>query len=119
MSAIIIDTFAAGRPPKSQVVIRRPPPIKGHPRAHISDDLTEDPRPDVNTQASGSSTILSNDASSSTTDDPPDELTRIRSLLRPPPIPGLDDWGIPRQSTEPCDPAIEASFHIFVHSTHF
>jgi len=103
----------AGRPPKSQVVIRRPPPIKGHPRAHISDDLTEDLQPDANAQASGSSTVLSNDASSSTTDDSPDELTRIRSLLRPPPIPGLDDWGIPRQSTEPCDPAIEAKLAQF------
>ena len=113
MSTIIIDTFAVGRLPKSQVVIRRPPLIKGHPRAHISDDLTEDPRPDANAQASGSSTILLNDASSSTIDEPSDELTRIRSLLRPPPIPGLDDWGIPPQSSEPCEPAIEVNLSHF------
>jgi len=106
----------AGRQPKSQVVIRRPPPMKSHPRAHISDDIVEDPRIATNAQA-GSST-LSNDAIPSTdqraaTDDPPDELTRIRSLLRPPPIPGLEDWGIPPQSTEPCDPVIEAKLAQF------
>jgi hypothetical protein len=37
----------------------------------------------------------------------PDELSEIRSLLRPPPIPGVDDWGIPPESTEPYDPAIK------------
>lgn len=111
--------FSAGRPTKSQVVIRRPPPIKNHPRAHISDDLADDPRPSPNAQASGSS-ALPNDvlsSSASTADDPPDELTRIRSLLRPPPIPGLDDWGIPQQSTEPCDPTIEANFYIHLNRT--
>ncbi|KAJ8503150.1 hypothetical protein ONZ45_g11113 [Pleurotus djamor] len=43
-----------------------------------------------------------------------DELADIRALLRPPQIPGLDDWGIPPESTEPCNPAIEtklAQFH--------
>lgn len=38
---------------------------------------------------------------------PQDELTRIRALLRPPPIPGADDWGIPPEPTGACDPEIE------------
>ena len=35
-----------------------------------------------------------------------DELSRIRALLQPPPIQGVDDWGIPPESSEPCDPAL-------------
>lgn len=90
--------------------------MKSHPRAHISDDLAEDSRTSANGQASSSST-LSKDATRSSdleaTDDPPDELARIRSLLWPPPIIGLDDWGIPPQSNEACDPAIEAKLAQF------
>jgi hypothetical protein len=86
--------------------------MKSHPRAHVSEDLSEDARTSPNAQASGSS-ALSNDGISSSglrvTDDPPDELTRIRSLLRPPSIQGVVDWGIPPLSAESCDPAIEAS----------
>jgi len=40
-----------------------------------------------------------------------DDLDRIRTLLRPPPIPGVIDWGIPGPSTAPCDPAIKARLH--------
>jgi len=103
------------RQPKSQVVIRRPPPMKSHPRAHILDSLAQDVQIGDNAQASGSSR-LSEDASPSgqhVAIDPPDELTRLRSLLRPPPIPGLVDWGIPPQSIEPCDSAIEAKLAQF------
>jgi len=38
---------------------------------------------------------------------------KIRDLLRPPPIPGVLDWGIPAVATEPCDPAIEAKLAQF------
>ncbi|KAF8068923.1 hypothetical protein FPV67DRAFT_1097217 [Lyophyllum atratum] len=34
-----------------------------------------------------------------------DELARIRALIQPPPIPGVEDWGIPPASTEPPDRA--------------
>jgi len=43
---------------------------------------------------------------SNTSREPIDEITRIRQLLRPPPIPGLKDWGIPPETQQPCDPAI-------------
>ncbi|KAF9648375.1 HCNGP-domain-containing protein [Thelephora ganbajun] len=33
-------------------------------------------------------------------------LGKIRSLLCPPPIPGVDDWGIPPESQKPCDPHV-------------
>ncbi|KII87801.1 hypothetical protein PLICRDRAFT_42304 [Plicaturopsis crispa FD-325 SS-3] len=52
--------------------------------------------------------------STSSLDQATDELARIRALLLPPPIPGVEDWGIPPESTDPCDPAIEtklAQFH--------
>ncbi|KAI0322875.1 HCNGP-like protein-domain-containing protein [Amylostereum chailletii] len=44
-----------------------------------------------------------------------DILVEVRKLLRPPPIPGIEDWGIPPPSNEPCDPTIEtklAQFHV-------
>ena len=42
-------------------------------------------------------------------DEPPeaDELGRIRALLRPPPIHGVRDWGIPPEPEGECDPGIE------------
>lgn len=46
---------------------------------------------------------------SNTSREPVDEITRIRQLLRPPPIPGLKDWGIPPETQQPCDPAIAVS----------
>jgi hypothetical protein len=47
-------------------------------------------------------------------EEPQDELSRIRALLRPPPIPGVDDWGIPPESNEPVDPAIAVSLFRFL-----
>ena len=34
-------------------------------------------------------------------------LAKIRSLLLPPHIPDVDDWGIPPESQKPCDPEVE------------
>lgn len=57
---------------------------------------------------------------------PQDEMARIRALLRPPPIAGVDDWGIPPEPTGECEPEIEAKlaqFHTLkrdpVHPKHF
>jgi len=36
------------------------------------------------------------------------DLGKIRTVLFPPPIPGVDDWGIPPESQKPCDPEVEA-----------
>lgn len=47
-----------------------------------------------------------NDSSSSHSK-PADELTLIRKLLRPPPITGLTDWGIPPPSNAPPDPGLK------------
>ncbi|KAI0716329.1 HCNGP-like protein-domain-containing protein, partial [Earliella scabrosa] len=46
--------------------------------------------------------------------DTADESTRVRQLLRPPPIPGLSDWGIPPEPTEPCDESIKAKISNFL-----
>jgi len=103
------------RVPKSQVIIRRPAQLKGHPRAHISEDIVDDSKQaSTSTSPSLPSAALPSSNMQDTTGEPPDELFQIRSLLRPPPIPGTDDWGIPPESTEPCDPAIKtklAQFH--------
>ncbi|KAF9517503.1 hypothetical protein BS47DRAFT_1290942 [Hydnum rufescens UP504] len=37
----------------------------------------------------------------------------IKELLRPPAIPGVEDYGIPSPSTNPCDPALEAKLRQF------
>ena len=38
-----------------------------------------------------------------------DELAELRRLLMPPSIPGVEDWGIPVASEEPCDEELEVS----------
>jgi len=45
--------------------------------------------------------------------DEQDEATLIRSLLRPPPINGVTDWGIPPETSDPVDPALAAKFEQF------
>ncbi|KAJ6591727.1 HCNGP-like protein-domain-containing protein [Mycena vulgaris] len=96
--------------PKSQIIIRRPAAqLKSHPRAVISDEVLDPSEKREEAQASTSTAVASSSHA-----DPQDELTRIRALLRPAPIPGEDDWGIPPEPTTPCDPAIQtklAQFH--------
>ncbi|KAF7351444.1 HCNGP-domain-containing protein [Mycena sanguinolenta] len=105
---------------KSQVIIRRPAAQhKSHPRAVIADEVLQAPSKKVEASTSTASTGTGTGgenaaASSSSLPDPEDELTRIRELLKPAPIPGVEDWGIPPASTEPCDPALQtklAQFH--------
>ncbi|KZT72853.1 HCNGP-domain-containing protein [Daedalea quercina L-15889] len=43
-----------------------------------------------------------------------DELARIQRLLRPPEIPGVEDWGIPPPPSTPCDPALETKLSQFM-----
>ncbi|KDQ07357.1 hypothetical protein BOTBODRAFT_180785 [Botryobasidium botryosum FD-172 SS1] len=42
------------------------------------------------------------------------EVALIRRLLRPPPVDGQVDWGIPPESGDPCSPAIEAKVAQFI-----
>jgi len=44
---------------------------------------------------------------------PEDELASIRAILKPPPIPGVEDWGIPPPTPEPCNPSIHAKLAQF------
>lgn len=91
---------------KSQVIIRRPTHIKPHPRTRTIED--EYLVPSTSTLSLTMSPVPEQDTGSST-----DELTRIRTLLRPPPIPGVDDWGIPPEPAGTCDPDIEAKLAQF------
>lgn len=94
---------------KAQVIIRRPAAAvnKAHTRAYISDDITSPREPEHQTTPGSPMEISSTSSNPGQSEEPQDELSRIRSLLRPPPISDLVDWGIPPESTEPCDPAIE------------
>lgn len=104
----IITCIPARRGQKSQVIIRRHPTThKGHPRAHISEQITPDSRP---ISRNGGHTSLSASetpsGSNATSEEPQDEISLIRSLLFPPMIPGVEDWGIPPESAAPPDPAL-------------
>lgn len=94
------------------MIIRRPAIAhKNQIRAHISDDIIQE---EDQSQVAGPSSREMDSAmdgsSSSSHAAPPDEfkdeLSRIRGLLHPPPIAGIDDWGIPPESSEPCDPTL-------------
>ncbi|KAJ7269541.1 hypothetical protein C8J57DRAFT_1322264 [Mycena rebaudengoi] len=110
---------------KAQVIIRRPiVQLKSQPRAVIADEVLA-PRASTSGSASVQNKAAMNEdtqvnAVASGSSVPQDELARIRTLLRPSPIPGVADWGIPLASEEPCDPAIEtklAQFHALKHGT--
>jgi hypothetical protein len=78
-------------------LIKKPHHLKTHPRAPLTDvdspNLSREDRPGALPQ--------------DTDDEYEDNVARIRRLLRPPPIPGVDDWGIPPEPTGECDPEIE------------
>ncbi|KIM37231.1 hypothetical protein M413DRAFT_448721 [Hebeloma cylindrosporum] len=40
-------------------------------------------------------------------------MSQIRALLLPPPIEGTEDWGIPPESAETCDPGLQAKLAQF------
>jgi hypothetical protein len=77
--------------------------LKSHPRAHVSDDIVDEPRqappPPSTETAPPSDDVPEGDG---------DELLLIRQLLEPPPLVGVENWGIPPESTEPCDAATQA-----------
>ncbi|KAI0761113.1 HCNGP-like protein-domain-containing protein [Irpex lacteus] len=70
---------------RAQIVIKKPHHLKPHPRAPLPDTERSN-----TTVAADRSEVPQHAAN-----EPEDELTRIRTLLRPSPIPGVDDWGIP------------------------
>ncbi|KAF5310599.1 hypothetical protein D9619_008247 [Psilocybe cf. subviscida] len=90
------------RIPKAQVIIKRPSTtLKHQPRAHISDDITQEGIPATSSQFSVDPTPAPLQPNA-----PSDELVQLRATLRPPSSPGAEDWGIPPASSEPCDPAL-------------
>ncbi|KAJ7060857.1 HCNGP-like protein-domain-containing protein [Mycena amicta] len=103
---------------KAQIIIRRPPTQhKAHARTSATHEEQSEAATSVQapTQAPMKTQDQNAEASTSrSSSEPQDELARIRELLWPPPIPGVEDWGIPPASQEPCDPAIQtklAQFH--------
>jgi hypothetical protein len=104
---------------QSDIIIRKPKQAKSQQgRTHISsDDVVKE-----STDAEGLPTATERAVSTLSTlsavadialDTPPppeqrpDNLERIRALLRSPPIAGIENWGIPEPSTDPPEPAIE------------
>jgi len=92
---------------KPQIIIRRPVHSKPHPRSRSVEDAELTSSTATPAEASTSSTP-SDDKSGDLS-----ELSTIRDLLRPSPIPGVPDWGIPPASVEHCEPAIQAKLAQF------
>ncbi|KAI0739207.1 HCNGP-like protein-domain-containing protein [Daedaleopsis nitida] len=100
---------------KTGLIIRRHVPVKPHPRARLPDDTNQDAGPSTSTELLSAHNPVQEDDSTVVADDGmSDELTRTRHLLRPPPIPGVQDWGIPPEPTEPCDEAVKAKISTFL-----
>lgn len=94
------------------MIIRRTAHPRGHPRAHISDDIINEPPQSVASSSTPEDTSKELSSIHSSSED--DELAHVRDLLRPPQIPGVVDWGIPAASTAACDPTIEAKVEQFL-----
>ncbi|KAG6848834.1 hypothetical protein H0H93_013593 [Arthromyces matolae] len=108
---------------KSQVIIKRPTMHNKphtHSKAHLSSEIESarsSPIPSSEQHALSATSMMDVDAQSvvsrSTSEPVVDELSKIRALLEPPPIPGVEDWGIPPASTDPPDPALAAKLAQF------
>ncbi|KAF9071596.1 HCNGP-like protein-domain-containing protein, partial [Rhodocollybia butyracea] len=97
---------------KSQIIIKRPKIQR--PKGHVSIGITQ--AESLPTPAAASTSTATVDISTTNeTDD--SNVERIRAFLRPPPVPGVDDWGIPPAVTPEesmCDPAVEAKLNQFL-----
>ncbi|KAI0657038.1 HCNGP-like protein-domain-containing protein [Cubamyces menziesii] len=97
---------------KPAIIIRRHAPAKPHLRTRIPEDPADEPGPSTAPTARSTSQEASTSAVDTLYED--DELARIRQLLRPPPIPGVEDWGIPPEPDAPCDETIKAKITQFL-----
>ncbi|KAH9936983.1 HCNGP-like protein-domain-containing protein [Fomitopsis serialis] len=102
----------------AQVVIRRPVHVKSRPRPRRQlSDHAEGDHPGSSAAEPSESGDLPDTASRMSVydeEEPDDELSRIRRLLRPAEIPGVEDWGVPPPPSTPCDPALEAKLTQFM-----
>ncbi|KAI0332901.1 HCNGP-domain-containing protein [Cubamyces sp. BRFM 1775] len=97
---------------KPAIIIRRHAPAKPHLRTRVPEDPADDPGPSTAPAARSISQEASAPAADVLYED--DELARIRQLLRPPPIPGVEDWGIPPEPDTACDETIKAKITQFL-----
>ncbi|PPQ73659.1 hypothetical protein CVT24_007635 [Panaeolus cyanescens] len=110
-----------GRSIKSQVIIKKPSThLRSHqPRAHVGQELDSEPSTShraksiQRTDDEGTVNSTTSGAGPSTPRSQQDELSSLRAALKPPPIPGLDDWGIPPESKEAVNPTLEAKLKQF------
>src|SRR5688572_25926535 len=89
-------------------VIRRPPAHKPTRRAHLSSDvLAGDQSPKIDTLREDDGPTMSEPSSSGQSPVQSETLSTIRALLKPPPIPDVENWGIPPGSAEEPDPTLQ------------
>ncbi|KAH9886021.1 HCNGP-like protein-domain-containing protein [Cubamyces lactineus] len=97
---------------KPAIIIRRHAPAKPHLRTRVPEDPADGPGPSTAPATRSASREASTSVADALYED--DELARIRQLLRPPPIPGVEDWGIPPEPDTPCDETIKAKITQFL-----
>jgi len=108
-------TFLIGRRiQKTQVVIKRPTVIhKSQLRTHTADELVADEQQQqqekagASREASSSMDLDSIQAPAGPPSEFLDPLSRLRKMLKPPSIPGVEDWGIPPETTEKCEAGLQ------------
>lgn len=106
---ILLSNTALGAT-KSQIIIRRPTHNKPRPRDRPEEDLEpQAPRPveTINHVVFGDFSDSHITPTSVDSVDQDDKASVVKCLVRPPPIPGLNDWGIPSEPDGKCDPIIE------------
>ncbi|KAJ3775945.1 HCNGP-domain-containing protein [Lentinula raphanica] len=99
---------------KSQIIIKRPKSSQ-RPKGHVNIEPSQSTATtSVIPMDNSTSTVIQTTSKPNTeTDDV--HLSRVRSLLRPPQIPGVADWGIPPEVENNCDSELEAKLKQFHH----
>lgn len=73
-----------------------------HPRTHSPPPISDPSNSRTDNTLQDESSI-----SAETPDTENELLTQTRACLLPPPIPGVQDWGIPPPTDQPCDPSLK------------
>ncbi|KAJ4473581.1 HCNGP-domain-containing protein [Lentinula aciculospora] len=105
---------------KSKIIIKRLKTSQ-RPKGHVSIESAQptltSTLPIASTPGADSALTPTSSAAAAQTSSTPEpddiHLARIYTLLRPPPISGLADWGIPPEVESTCDPELEAKMKQF------
>lgn len=106
--SVTASSFSSSSSSKPAIIIRRHAPAKPHLRTRVADDIVDEAGPSTPPPAREPSQEYRTTSPQPSCDHGSSaELTPLRQLLRPPPMPGVDAWGIPSEPDTPCDETIK------------